>query len=332
MSIQTKEVISALENIAEGEQLRAAVGVANAAPSIVLSHYGGEIENLPAQLGLDPGSEIGLLEGITREGYDLAESRYGTGWPQYIVCEQGVNLGYNNGHHARDFSADSRRLNVATNGSRIERLVYQMVGAWHDVVQTSVVEGLPRLGQDEQESAEQLVRRLREQHVAPAIATVAAYGIIGTWPVVNKLGKVVGQWGAHAPDEYYPSEDTKRAARHAAANDLGRLYDPIGPFSALMLYAQRQGKSPYEEPVLDGMDIHLQGQIAFLTDHEYPVKEANQIFTALKKEVIGFNEKLLKQTESGLSWQSACLQALDFARKHGAVVPEDLYERYAFAA
>jgi hypothetical protein len=123
----------------------------------------------------------------------------------------------------------------------------------------------------------------------------------------------------------YPTKEAKRAAYMAATCDLSRLYSPRSPLVSDYLYTQRQDLAPDEVPPLDGLEKYLVGQIGFLSDHQYPIAEANRLFTELKPEVITHTVKKLEFVQANKEpskdnepwlWNKIIEMDNAFARRH----------------
>jgi hypothetical protein len=296
---------------------------------IIAGEYGHDVGQAERDQLFSPQSpltteHLNSLGHIAAEGQELMVARHGGVWPVYQIGSEAC-LGYNNGDHTRQFSWHMERLGTALGHTSLQKRVHSIIPPWHDIVQKTVIQDLPRTGSDERQSAEQLIRRLRDKGLPAAVAEIAAYGIVGTWPVMNEANMPIGQWAVLQED--YPSEAARLAAHMAATCDLVGIYAPDGPLSTSYLSVQRQGLSPWMAPSLTVYERFLAGNLPFLEHHTFPIEQANKLFTDLKpavlehqaaklSEVHAFNKAGYTLEEAAAFWHKVLLNDMQFANKH----------------
>ncbi|HMH70349.1 MAG TPA: hypothetical protein VK502_03030 [Candidatus Saccharimonadales bacterium] len=246
---------------------------------------------------LSSGQVINKMAGLAVAGQKRMTERHGSVLPNSRPGRI-AHLGYNNGDHTRIFAHRSNVLGRSMGHSALQIATHEVVAAWHDMDQTSVIKGAPRMGLDEKSSAEMLIDEMRKKHIPKEIADLAAYGILGTWPVMNKAGVLVGQWASVLDD--YPSKEAEMEALVAGTCDLGDLYSSRSPFDSSNLYRQREGYTPDQVPRPDNYIKHLTGQVGFLENHKYPIAQAEESFKRLQPEVASYAEKKLERVKKRL--------------------------------
>jgi hypothetical protein len=234
------------------------------------------------------------------------ENTYGSGYPHYLNGEDG-GLSYHNRHHSAFVRDGSEAMGHALGLTKEERAIAQVAGAAHDIVQLK-----PR-GVMEAESADWLATELRRRAFDERIVQAGALAILGTEPVF--AGGVLSQV---ASTQQYPSRSAEQIAMSVACADLGELYAPTGPLVGHELYREMAGIEPGVEPPMEGLIAFQRGQTVLTEEYQFPHPMGEQVFAALKPEVVAYSADVLQRLERGEihSWDQLIVEDEAFMRRH----------------
>lgn len=276
--------------------------------------FGVRLEDIHYDQELLPAEQQSQARQLAEEGQRRMEARHGNGFPHYEFvpyAQEGpvALLGHNNGAHTRNMSHDATALDYVLRRPTQERALHDVAARWHDLVQTVVIKALPRTGQDELESAEAILKRMREEEMDARQASIVAHFVAGTQLVTDDEGNILGQIGALLPKEAYPSEEAYIAGRVGACSDLGRLFSPDYAISSLALFLQRQGcrtVHDLDSPTLSlessymytELERYFVGQLTF-TQHRFALPEADKLFAVHRPCIQSYAQEQLRWLQNG---------------------------------
>lgn len=246
-----------------------------------------------------------VVRQIGRQALEIAEYRYGSGFPDYRGG--GLReLGFNNARHDQKVGDETVRLGEQVGLGADERELGRTTGYAHDIRQ------LKGRGIDEAESAEWIYEQMRLRGLPDAAASLASVAIAGTEPLF-KDGVIIGQ---RVNEMQFESSRHELFAKTVVSADMGELYVPIGPYLGHKLYVQRQGLHADDTPQLNGLLEFQTGQITLLETYQYPLAEAFNVFATHRSQVINYAHYIYRQLQQGeiITWQQLIASDLDFMR------------------
>ena len=251
--------------------------------------------------------QAGAIEDIGRQALEIVRVNYGSGYPHFEGAEGG--LAYHNEYHSAAVARDAEKVGVVLGMSAAELATTRNAALAHDIIQNK-----PRFVM-ELESAGWFNEQARLQGLPAVVGEAGRYAIVGTEPLFNRKGILVGQAVSQL---LFPSKSVERVAKSVACGDCGELYTPMGPYQGHKYYQEIQGVGPMDEPQMDDLLAYEQGQMALREGYRYPLKEAGRVLATHKRQVMKYGEQVLKQLERGdiTSWRQLEQQDLAFMRQH----------------
>lgn len=251
--------------------------------------------------------QAGAIEDVGRQALGVVQENFGYGYPDFR--ESGRNLAFHNGYHSFGVARDAEKMGAALGMSPAELAVTRAAALAHDII----LDG-PR-GVMELESAAWFDDQAWRQGLPGVVGEAGRYAIVGTEPLFNKKGILVGQAVGRL---IFPSKSVERIAKSVACGDLGEVYGPRGPLLSHKLYQEIKGVGPNDDPPMEDLLKYEEGQVAFREGYRYPLREARRVLATHRKEVMKYGEQVLKQLERGdiTSWQQLEEQDLAFMRQH----------------
>ena len=236
--------------------------------------------------------KIGTIRLIGERALEISEAHFCSGFPEFRGGSI-KKLAYNNAKHNKAVGDGASHLGEYLGFSRYERELLRTAGYAHDLEQ------LKGRGTDERESAEWVEKQLRDGGIEPAAAKLAGLAILGTLPVFENNdyhGRVIDQTANRMG---FDSRHDELFVKSIASADLGELYTPVGPLNGHLLYMQRQGVEPGNEPDMGSLTDFHENQLRFLVNYRYPIAEANEVLATHQTEVIRYNEYFLQRLKDG---------------------------------
>jgi hypothetical protein len=251
--------------------------------------------------------QAAALDYISGMAFGVVCRDFGTGYPYYQGGNNG--LAFHNGYHTATVVRDARKVGASLGMSAVEVATTTGAAFAHDIVQNG-----PR-GVMERESAEWFAEQARLKGLPDAIAQAGRYAILGTEPLFDDKGVLVGQAVSNLD---FPSLSVEKIAKSVASGDLGVLYRPEGPYLGHKLYQEIKGAGPADEPDMAGLLAFERLQLALREGYHYPLKEAESVLATHKAQVMSYGAHVLKQLERGgiTSWRQLEQQDLAFMRQH----------------
>ncbi len=240
-----------------------------------------------------------MLKDISQEALHEIDERYGA-----VPFTPQTTRAFHNGLHTRNVMEDFGRLAASLPLDDMASSIGDCSAAAHDIFQD--------LGphDNERASAEWLSARLSPR-VAESCIQMANLAIQGTEPLFVD-GILTSQV---ANNQDYPTRKHERVAKALACADLGRLFQPDGPYLSHLLFQEIRGNKPPES--LDQLRNYQAAQVALLERYRYPLAEARVLMTH-HRAVSEYTEQVLADIESGEldNWQQLLSNDRKFIIKH----------------
>lgn len=231
-------------------------------------------------------AEFSVAEALTAESLNIVEQRYGSGYPYFSGGVQ--PLCYHNKCHSVAVSEGADKMGEAFGLSRTARAIGRLAGGAHDIIQLK-----PR-GVMEQESADWLSKRMRQEKFGAISSAIAHHAILGTEPIFEN-----GNLRQRVSELKFPSKEAELVALSVACADLGELYSPLGPRLAHELFKEIKGLSPYDQAPMSELLEFQRGQVKLVHNYKYPHSVGEDVFGGLRPQIIEYHEDLLYLLERG---------------------------------
>lgn len=258
---------------------------------------------------------------ISRTDYCSGEPLFHSGELTGFSSEGGVvrKLPYNNWWHNTRVGKYSGLVIHHHGGSRSDMELGEATGKTHDLRQ------LGGRGNDERASAEWIAQQIQESAVGlpQQAALVSAKGIIGTEPLFNAKGQIIGQ---KASQLEYASKWEEIFVKSIACADWGDVLTPIGPLLSFMVLLQRQGKSIEQDgdvsELLSFMEVHW----PFIKNFQYLLPKAEFLATH-RLQVTRFTAFIYQQALNSRieTWAQLIRLGVAFVRDPDMILPSRKY-------
>lgn len=259
--------------------------------------------------------KTGALREIGARALSIATDRYCSGYPNYTGGTV-RKLGFNNALHGRMVGEDGGKIASRVGLSPSLVRLAEATGNAHDIVQDNLLLRNIR-GIDEAESAAWMEEQLMKAGFESVVARLGSKAILGTEPRFDGGGPIRGKIIGQKADVFtYDSREEEKFVKGIAAADLGRIYTPIGPFLAHMIYQQRQGKSANQVPDMSDFLNFQTNQTEFIQSYRYPLRDAEGVLATHRRQVTSYTNFVYKQAKEGQieSWKQLVEQDLAFMR------------------
>ena len=238
--------------------------------------------------------QLRVFEETTEKALDEVGDKYGSGYPYFKGGRERI-LSYHNLNHTKAVRRGAAALAGALELSPSERTVADLAAAAHDIVQLK-----PR-GVMEAESAAWLEYELAKSNLfssrllkALDVGAVAALAVLGTEPVFTD-----GGFAQRVDQLSFPSRSAELIARAVACGDMREIHAPTGPLVAHQLWQEMEGLTPDQQPDLTSLVDFQTRQIELASNYRYPHERGEEVFGALRGEVVGYHEQVVGRLEIG---------------------------------
>jgi hypothetical protein len=167
-------------------------------------------------------------------------------------------------------------------------------------------------GKDEEMSAQWLSDQLRLARFKPYYSEVGRLMVIGSQPIFDDNGELVGQMASHLA---YPDEAAEILGKGLASNDIGgEIFSPQGAYLAHQLYREITGCRPGENPPIDPKFIEFQRrQVRLMERYRFPLPGAEKILATHRLDATAYADQVRLQVERGEITDYGDLIAQDIA-------------------
>lgn len=269
----------------------------------------GELLNFPDPNKDSRNHALRAVRTIGQKAIGLVTNKYGDGGESSKLWAREADLAYHNKQHTLQVIDSAVRTGQALGLNDHDLAIIEVAAAAHDVIQ------LKQRGEMEQDSAKWLHKEMTLAGFSPVDIEAAELAILGTEPVFNTEGAMVGQFVSR---QEYPSQRAELIAKSVAIGDMADLYSPVSPLRSRDLYKEILGVPSFQDPPIDRLLDFQHRQLQLLQTYRFPHPIGEELFSQLRYEVFNHQMWITQQLHIGriTSWQEVIEQDREFMEQH----------------